>query len=54
MPMKNAIFAVLVEDLDKARTNLQNRGAKIKAASPIPGVDQFFIFDQFGDRIEFM
>lgn len=47
-------FAILVKDLERARTNLANRGAEIKSATPIPGVDRFFIFDPFGNRIEFV
>lgn len=47
-------FAILVKDLESARTNLENRGAKIKTASLIPGIDRFFIFDPFGNRIEFV
>ena len=47
-------FAIAVKNLSEARNALVKQGVSIKAAIPIPGVDRFFIFDPFGNRIEFV
>ena len=47
-------FAVLVQDINQARTHFKNKSLLIKEAGSILGMERFFIFDPFGNRIEFV
>ncbi len=47
-------FAIQVKSLQQLRKNFQAQGLEIIEARPIPGVQRFFIFDPFGNRIEFV
>lgn len=47
-------FAISVENLSDVRRLLVEKGIFIKDAIPIPGIERFFIFDPFGNRIEFV
>jgi len=47
-------FAIAVVNLGEARADLESKGVVIKKAIDSPEVDRFFIFDPFGNRIEFL
>lgn len=51
---KERHFAIQVKSLQQLRENFQAQGVDIVEAGPIPGIQRFFIFDPFGNRIEFV
>jgi ubiquinone/menaquinone biosynthesis C-methylase UbiE/catechol 2,3-dioxygenase-like lactoylglutathione lyase family enzyme len=46
--------ALLVDDLAALRHRLTAAGIVIHEDTPIPGVERFFVFDPFGNRLEFV
>lgn len=51
---QNRHFAVEVYDLSALRAHLESRGANVLSAVPIAGRERFFLFDPFGNCIEFL
>ena len=47
-------FAVEVDELEAARTQLAGNGCEIQAARPVGGRERFFVRDPFGNLIEFV
>jgi catechol 2,3-dioxygenase-like lactoylglutathione lyase family enzyme len=47
-------FAIQVSNIESIAQNLKDKGIDIIKAGPIPGLKRFFIFDPFGNRIEFI
>jgi catechol 2,3-dioxygenase-like lactoylglutathione lyase family enzyme len=53
-PARKAHPALKVRDLQTMRAVLEAAGVPISEAEPIPGVDRFYAYDPFGNRIELM
>ena len=47
-------FAVEVDELEAARTQLEGNGCEIQAARPVGGRERFFVRDPFGNLVEFV
>jgi catechol 2,3-dioxygenase-like lactoylglutathione lyase family enzyme len=47
-------FAIQVKNINDTRKFLAIRDITIKDAVAIPGLERFFVFDPFGNRIEFV
>lgn len=53
-PAKKAHPAFQVAGYDKLKDHLSQNGVEWKEDSSIPGVERLFIFDPFGNRLEFL
>lgn len=53
-PAKKAHPALLVRDLPEMRAALEAAGARTSEAEEIPGVNRFYVYDPFGNRLELM
>jgi ubiquinone/menaquinone biosynthesis C-methylase UbiE/extradiol dioxygenase family protein len=53
-PQRKGHPALLVDDLAALRQRLTAAGIAIHEDAPIPGVERLFIFDPFGNRLEFV
>lgn len=53
-PAKKAHPAFKVSGFEALKQHLAERGIESKQDDSIPGVERFFIFDPFGNRLEFM
>ena len=53
-PARKAHPAFLVRGLAVLRAALEVEGVEIYEAETIPGVDRFYVYDPFGNRIELM
>ena len=51
-PATKAHVAFVTRDLDAARRRLAERGATVTDDASLPGVDRWYIWDPFGNRIE--
>jgi len=54
VPAKKAHPAIEVEQLEALRKNLEHRGIKTIIDTRLPGADRFYVYDPFGNRIEFL
>jgi len=53
-PAENRHLALEVKDLHAVRTYLEEKGAEIREAVPIPDRDRFYVLDPFGNYFEFI
>jgi ubiquinone/menaquinone biosynthesis C-methylase UbiE/catechol 2,3-dioxygenase-like lactoylglutathione lyase family enzyme len=53
-PQRKGHPALLVDDLAALRQRLDSAGIAIQEETPIPGVERLFVFDPFGNRLEFV
>ena len=53
-PQRKGHPALLVDDLAALRQRLTSAGVEIHEDTPIPGIERLFIFDPFGNRLEFV
>jgi ubiquinone/menaquinone biosynthesis C-methylase UbiE/catechol 2,3-dioxygenase-like lactoylglutathione lyase family enzyme len=53
-PQRKGHPALLVDDLAALRQRLSAAGIAIHEDTPIPGVERLFVFDPFGNRLEFV
>ncbi|HEX3270539.1 MAG TPA: methyltransferase domain-containing protein [Ktedonobacterales bacterium] len=53
-PQRKGHPALLVDDLSALRQRLDAAGIAIHEDTPIPGVERLFVFDPFGNRLEFV
>ena len=53
-PQRKGHPALLVDDLGALRQRLDAAGIAIHEDTPIPGVERLFVFDPFGNRLEFV
>ncbi|ANU09918.1 Glyoxalase/bleomycin resistance protein/dioxygenase [Planococcus antarcticus DSM 14505] len=53
-PAKKAHPAFRVTGYDELKIYLSENGLELKEDDSIPGVERFFIFDPFGNRLEFL
>lgn len=53
-PAKKAHPAFLVDGYEALRKRLKDQGIEVKNDDSIPGVERFFAFDPFGNRLEFL
>jgi ubiquinone/menaquinone biosynthesis C-methylase UbiE/catechol 2,3-dioxygenase-like lactoylglutathione lyase family enzyme len=53
-PQRKGHPALLVDDLGALRQRLNSAGIAIQEDAPIPRVERLFVFDPFGNRLEFV
>lgn len=53
-PAKKAHPAFRVAGYEEMKTQLRAKNIEVKEDSSIPGLERFFIFDPFGNRLEFI
>ncbi|TWT06827.1 glyoxalase [Planococcus sp. CPCC 101016] len=53
-PAKKAHPAFRVAGYDELKNHLLRNGIIVKKDDSIPGVERFFVFDPFGNRLEFL
>jgi ubiquinone/menaquinone biosynthesis C-methylase UbiE/catechol 2,3-dioxygenase-like lactoylglutathione lyase family enzyme len=53
-PQRKGHPALLVDDLGALRKRLDAAGIAIQEDTPLPGVERLFVFDPFGNRVEFV
>ena len=53
-PARKAHPALLVSGLAELRARLESAGLPMYEAERIPGVERFYVFDPFGNRVELM
>lgn len=53
-PAKKAHPAFKASGFEALKKHLIERGAEVKDDDSIPGVERFFVFDPFGNRLEFL
>lgn len=46
--------ALIVDDLEALRDLLEGAGVEVVEDQPLPGFDRFYVFDPFGNRLEFL
>lgn len=54
IPAKKAHPAFKVFGYDALRGHLEGNGIAVSVDDSIPGVERFFVFDPFGNRLEFL
>ena len=54
VPAKKAHPAFKVSGYDAMQKQLKEKGVEVKVDDSIPGVERFFVFDPFGNRLEFL
>lgn len=54
LPAKKAHPAFVVKGFEALRNHLKDQGIEVKMDDAIPGVERFFVFDPFGNRLEFL
>lgn len=54
VPAKKAHPAFKVSGYEEMQKHLKEKGAEFKVDDSLPGVDRFFVFDPFGNRLEFL
>lgn len=54
VPAKKAHPAFKVSGYEEMQKQLKEKGAVLKVDDSIPGVERFFVFDPFGNRLEFL
>ncbi len=54
VPAKKAHPAFKVSGYEALQRHLEKNGITVTADTSIPGVDRFFVFDPFGNRLEFL
>lgn len=54
LPAKKAHPAFVVNGFEALRNHLKDQGIEVKMDDAIPGVERFFVFDPFGNRLEFL
>jgi ADP-ribose pyrophosphatase YjhB (NUDIX family)/catechol 2,3-dioxygenase-like lactoylglutathione lyase family enzyme len=53
-PARKAHPALVVDDLEALRDLLEGAGVEAVEDQPLPGFDRFYVFDPFGNRLEFL
>lgn len=53
-PAKKAHPAFFVDGYEALRKQLESQSIEVKNDGSIPGVERFFVFDPFGNRLEFL
>ncbi len=53
-PAKKAHPAFKVSGYDSLRRHLEGNNIRVTIDDSIPGVERFFVFDPFGNRLEFL
>ncbi|TAA73597.1 VOC family protein [Planococcus salinarum] len=53
-PARKAHPAFRVSGYEEMQTQLKEKGMEVKVDDSIPGVERFFVFDPFGNRLEFL
>lgn len=53
-PAKKAHPAFLIDGYEALRKQLESQSIEVKNDDSIPGVERFFVFDPFGNRLEFL
>lgn len=53
-PSRKAHVAFTVADLDRLRRALEGAGYGVIPDDAVPGVERFYVFDPFGNRLEFI
>lgn len=53
-PAKKAHPAFKVSGFETLKEHLSEKGVEFKNDDSIPGVERFFVFDPFGNRLEFL
>lgn len=54
VPAKKAHPAFKVSGYEKMQKELTENGLEVKVDDSLPGVERFFLFDPFGNRLEFL
>ena len=54
VPAKKAHPAFKVSGYEEMQKQLKEKGVSVKVDDSLPGVERFFIFDPFGNRLEFL
>ena len=52
-PARKAHAAFIVDDVQSLNASARAAGYEVKDDDPIEGVDRIFVFDPFGNRLEF-
>ena len=53
-PAKKAHPAFVVNGYEALQKHLREQDVEVKSDDSIPGVERFFVFDPFGNRLEFL
>jgi catechol 2,3-dioxygenase-like lactoylglutathione lyase family enzyme len=53
-PAKKAHPALLVDGLSTMKQHLAKAGVEVGDDEPLPGFKRFYVFDPFGNRLEFL
>ena len=53
-PAKKAHPALLVDNLAAMRSRLEDAGVVVVDDQPLPGLDRFYTYDPFGNRLELL
>ena len=53
-PARKAHVAFIVDDVQSLNASARAAGCEVKDDDPLEGVDRIFVFDPFGNRLEFI